>query len=294
MPIIEGSMQRGAGVERGPGAIYYADANNGSNNYSGGSWLQAKATIAAALALMSEGDTLYISGKFKEQVTLSNLHGGVTIQGADDRLPAHADAPWPSGASWLPPDSPTAATPLLTIRSQGVTLSNILFDAPSDAAAVKLERNALSGNSEYDASHANIVNCRFTSGSIGIENAGGCGFVIVEDCRFYDLTSAIKCTSTAVAVPLRWIIRSSVFMTNTNHIQSGMSQCVIIDNVFQGHTTDAIDLAENAGGGNNVVCRNALGGTYSVAGGYIVAAASDEWGGNYNSLSGGVTAADPA
>lgn len=294
MAIIEGSIPRGAGVERGPGAAYYADANNGSDSYGGGSWGQAKATIAAALALMSEGDTLYLSGKFKEQVTLSNLHGGISVIGADDRLPAHADAPWPSGASWLPPDSPTAATPLLTIRSQGVTLRNILFDAPADAAAVKLERNALSGNNEYDASHANIVNCRFTSGAIGIENAGGCGFVIVEECRFYDCTSAIKCTSTAVAVPLRWIVRNNIFQTNTNHIQSGASQWAIIDNVFQGHTTDAIDLAENAGGANNVVSRNALGGTYSQVGGYIPAAASDEWGGNYNSLSGGVTASDPA
>lgn len=294
MPVIEGSIQRGAGVERGPGAAYYADANNGNNGNSGGSWGSAKATIAAALALMSEGDTLYLSGKFKEQVTLSNLHGGITIMGADDRLPAHADAPWPSGASWLPPDAPTAETPLLTIRSQGVTLKNILFDAPADAAAVKLERNALSGNNEYDASHAHIVNCRFTGGSIGIENAGGAGFVFVEDCRFYDLTSAIKCTSTAVAVPLRWVVQKNIFMMNTNHIQSGMSQGVIINNVFQGHTTDAIDLAENAGGGNNVVSRNVLGGTYSIAGGYIVAAASDEWAGNLNSLSGGVTADDPA
>jgi hypothetical protein len=87
-------------------------------------------------------------------------------------------------------------------------------------------------------------------------------------------------------------VRNNIFQTNTNHIQSGASQWTIIDNVFQGHTTDAIDLAENAGGANNIVSRNVLGGTYSAAGGYIVAAASDEWAGNNNAA--GVTGADPA
>lgn len=295
MGVIEGSIQRGAGVERGPGATYYADANNGSDSNSGGSWGGAKLTIASALSLMSEGDTLYLSGKFREQVTLSNLHGGVSIIGADDRLPAHADAPWPSGASWLAPASPTAATPLLTVRSQGVTVQNILFDAPSDAAAIKLERNALSGNSEYDASHFNAVNCRFTSGDTGIENAGGCGFVVIERCRFYDLTNAIKCTSTAVAVPLRWIVKDHcVFMQNTNHILSTFVDSVIMDNVFGKFTTVGIKLSQNGAGTDNVVTRNALSGTYSNVGGYTAAGASDEWGGNYNSLSGGVTASDPA
>lgn len=294
MGVIEGSVQRGAGVERGPGATYYADANNGSDSNSGGSWGGAKLTIAAAVALMSEGDTLYLSGKFREQVTLSNLHGGISIVGADDRLPAHADAPWPSGASWLAPASPASTTALLTVRSQGVTVKNILFDAPSDDACIELERNALSGDSEFDASHFNAVNCRFTSGAAGIENDGGASFVIVEDCRFYDLTNGIICSSTSVAVPLRWIIKDCVFMQNTNHIQSTMTDSVIIDNVFGKFTTIGIDLAQNGAGTDNVVARNALSGTYSAGGGYVVAGSSDEWGGNYNSLSGGVTAADPA
>lgn len=294
MAVKEGTIPRGAGVERGPGNTYYADANNGSDSNSGGSWSGAKLTIAAAHALMDEGDRLYLSGKFKEQVTLTNTVGGVTIEGADDRLPAHADAPWASGASWLPPDAPAAATALLTVRSQGVTVKNILFDAPSDAAAIKLSRNALSGNSEYDASHFNAVNCRFTSGQSGIENDGGCSFVVVEDCRFYDLTNAIKCLGTAVAIPLRWIIRRNEFVKNTNHVVSSLEDSVIRDNTFLRHTTDAIKTTYNGGQGSyNAIWGNLLAGTYSIAGGYT-GAATDEWGGNFNVLSGGVTAADPA
>lgn len=294
MAIIEGAIPRGAGVERGPGVSFYADATNGSNDNDGRSWQTAKATIAAALALMGEGDRLYISGKFREEVTLSNLLGGVSIIGADDRLPAHADSPWPSGASWLPPASPTATTPLLVLRSQGVTLENILFDCPVDAAGVKLERNALSGDNEYDASHANIKNCRFTSGDTGIENAGGASFVVVEGCRFYDLTNAIKCTSTSVAVPLRWIVRKNYFVKNTNHLISSLTDSVVEENVFTRHTTEAINAKYNANQGEyNTFVRNALGGTYSIVGGYTPGA-NDEWGGNFNSLSGGVTADDPA
>jgi len=293
MGIIEGSIPRGAGVERGPGATFYADANNGSDSYGGGSWSQAKLTIAAALAVMSEGDTLYLSGKFREEVILSNLHGGISIIGADDRLPSHADAPWPSGASWLPPASPTAATPLLTVRSQGVTIKNILFDCPVDAAGIELQRNALDGNSEFDASHANIVNCRFTSGLTGIENNGGCGFVIVEDCRFYDLTDGITCVSTSVAVPLRWIVRRNEFVNNTNHIRSSLTQAVIRENTFGKVTTIGIDPSFNSGqGADNVIWGNYLAGTYADE--TYVPGTDNEWGGNFNSLTGGVTAADPA
>lgn len=293
MSIIEGSVPRGAGVERGPGVSYYADANNGSNNNDGRSWQTAKLTIAAAVALMGEGDRLYISGKFREEVVLSNLLGGISIIGADDRLPAHADSPWPSGASWMPPASPTAATPLLTLRSQGVTLENILFDAPVDAAAVKLERNALEGNNEYDASHAHIKNCRFTSGLTGIQNAGGCSFVIVEECRFYDLTDAITCTSTAVAVPLRWIIRRNEFVNNANHIRSSLSQSIIRENTFGKFSALSIDPAFNAAqGGDNVIWGNYLAGTYADED--YVPGTDNEWAGNFNSLAGGVTADDPA
>jgi hypothetical protein len=61
--------------------------------------------------------------------------------------------------------------------------------------------------------------------------------------------------------------------------------------VFGSFTTKGLDLS--GGVGKNVVSRNALSGTYSVVGGYT-AGTDDEWGGNFNSLTGGVTAADPA
>src|SRR5205814_9761010 len=59
--------------------------------------------------------------------------------------------------------------------------SSDLFDAPTAYAAVKLSRNALSGTSEFDASHASIIGCDFRNGLYGIEDSGGCFNVTVRD-----------------------------------------------------------------------------------------------------------------
>lgn len=279
-----------------PGNTYYADANAGSDSDNGLSWENAKLTIDGALNVMSEGDELVIRGKFREQLTPANTLGGITIRGYSNR-PRHADSPWPSGAAWLAPVSPAAATPLLTIRAQGWKLENILFDGPSDAASVKLERNALSGDSEYDASHAMFVGCRFDTGNTGIEDAGGCFNVLVDDCIFRGITDgtgrAIYCSSTAVANPLHWDVRNSRFIDNDNHIVAAASKWFVIDNVFSAASVTT-KISFSGGVAGNIVSKNVLGGTYSHAGGYTEAGAGDEWAGNFNSLSGGVTADDPA
>jgi len=284
---------REAFLERGPGDVLYADASTGSDDNDGTSWTRAKATIGACLALVDEGGTVYINGKFKEQLVLSNLLGGVSIIGAATRLPSYADAPWASGGTWLAPDSPAATTPLLELRSQGCTLENILFDAPSDAAAVKLSRNALSGNSEYDASHVHIKNCRFTGGATGIEDAAGCYGGILEDCRFHQLTHAFKNTSTAVDVPTNWIIQRNWFVNNTNHIVNSLKWSLVQDNFFGVFTTTSLSFrGAGTNGTVNIVTKNYLSGTYSENGGYKDGV-GDEWAGNFNTLSGGITVATP-
>lgn len=282
------------------GREWYVDAVAGSDSSDGTSWDSAVLTVAQAISLASGGDTIYLIGKTREEnVIVPNSKGGLSIVGVGPGHPCHADTPWPyASAAWLPPSSPTADTDLLIIRGQGVRVEGILFDAPVDAAAVRLERNALSGTSEFDASHAVIRNCRFDAGNTGIEDAGGCFNVLVEDCIFRGITDgtgrAIYCSSTAVALPLNWTVRDNRFIDNDNHIIAAASKWFIgPNNVFSdANVTSGIDLT--GGGAGNIVWGNALAGTYSQAGGYIPAGAADEWGGNFNSISGGVTAADPA
>jgi surface antigen len=279
---------------------YFVDGDNGNDAFDGASPDRPYATMAKAFSVIASGDTIHVRGNIREELTTPAQVFDVTIIGASNR-PRHADttpAGGESGATWRPPASPTAATPLLIIQQQGWTIQNILFDAPVDAAAIRLLRNGAAGNAERDASHASIIGCRFDSGLIGIENNGGAAFVLVQGCRFYRLTGSgaagIKCTSTAIAVPLNWQIIASHFAGNASHLLSSLSGSEIRWNTFGNFTaTLSVDVQSNSGqGANNVLTQNYLSGTYSATA--YPPGTDNEWAGNYNSLTGGVTAADPA
>lgn len=293
MGVIEGSITRGAGVERGPGTVRYVNTVSGSDSYGGGSWGQAKLTMAAAVALCSSGDIIYFVGRVSEHVTTPVNVMDVSIIGANTR-PRHADASPAGGnksAQWQAPAAD--ASPLCDVLQQGWRFENILFDAPAAAAAVRLFRNGGAGDLERDAGHSSFKGCRFVGGATGIEESGGVGHILVEDCEFHDLTHGIKSTSGAgIGQPLlRSTIRGCRFRSNTNHIVSGAQELHITDCNFGSFTTKGIDLS--GGVGKNVVSRNTLSGTYSIVGGYTPGT-TDEWGGNFNALTGGVTAAVPA
>jgi hypothetical protein len=283
------------------GGIWFVDPT-AAGSQDGSDWDNAYLTMAAALASVKSGDTIYFVGNIREQLLAPNLVFDVSIVGASNR-PRNADAVPGAlsqrAATWRGPASPAATTPLLTLRHQGWTLSNFLMNAPADAAAVKLQRNALSGADEDDASHASFLGIRFAGGNTGIEDAGGHFNVLVDDCFFWLVTDAtgraIWTSSIAVALPLAWEIRNSRFLSNDNHIIAPASRWVIHDNYFgaEGVTTK-IDL--NGGLAGNIITRNYLGGTYSISGGYRGAGAADEWAGNYNPVTAGqgITEADPA
>lgn len=278
------------------GNTYFVDPNTGADGRTGDSWETALDTMEEAFTRLSSGDTIFFRGKVKEQVTAPVQVFDVTIIGAANR-PRHADAApvgSESAASWVPPDSPTSSTPLLKVLQQGWTVANCLFDAPSDAAAILLSSTGGSGDAERDATHFSAVGVKFANGQSGIEDTGGTHHLLIDDCEFNALTNGYKCNSTGIRVPSYNTIRDSYFVNNTNHIVSSMNYSVLHGNTLIKHTTTAINLAANSSQGEyNSVWGNALGGTYSIAGGYTPGA-NDEWGGNFNSLSGGVTAADPA
>jgi hypothetical protein len=293
-------------ITPGRGDQWFVDTQHGANTNSGESWAAALSTMNEALSRAQTNDVVYFVGDVREEVTGSNLKFDITIVGCGGKH--HADQPdstyntnrgYPVGSSvWRPPAAPTTATPLLALRGRGWKFVNILFDCPVDAAAVRLERNALSGLSEYDPSHAQFIKCDFRAGLYGIHDDGGCFNVLVDDCDFYALSESggagIITTSTSVAVPLRWTVQNSRFIDNVNHIKVSASRWTVKNNSFMKHTTDAINLkAVSSQGEYNWVVNNALSGTYSISGGYTPGS-NDEWAGNWNVLSGGVTAADPA
>lgn len=272
------------------GRVLFVDGNRGADGQNGKLPGRSFATLTKALSVASSGDTIYLRGNVTENVTAPAGLFDITIIGAGNR-PRHADAHTGnngySGATWK---ASVTSDPLCIVRQQGWRFENILFACPTTDAALDFIRDAASGDSERDSSHAIIRGCRFAGGQDGIRITGTENVfnVLVEDCIFHDKTGTAIVSSGGYAH--RWVIRNNEFVENVNHIDVGFTQAVIRGNNFGKFTTKSIDLT---GGANNAVFGNHLSGTYSNAGGYT-AGTNDEWGGNFNSLSGGVTAADPA
>ena len=271
-----------------PGTNWYVDTFRGSStgSFDGKSWRAPFATMAKALTSAQTGDTIYFRGDVREEITGDHLKFDITIVGVGGKH--HPDQPAAGydygSTTWRPPASPTSATPLLKVRGRGWKFINVFFDCPVDSAAVYLERNALSGTSEYDASHASFFGCRFVDGKYGIQDVGGCYNVTVDSCEFKAMTTAaIANTSTAVANPLNWKVRNCLFPANTSsfgnatHIDSPLNCAHLSGNHFGTVTSTAL-YVDLTGGNTNVVTGNYCMGSYDTSD--YVAGTGDGWSGN--------------
>lgn len=276
-------------------SVWFIDAQLGSDSNDGRNPKNPVKTLATVFGNGSSskaksGDTVLIVGNFTEEVTAYNLLEDITLIGIGNR-PRHADKARDyasysyagiSGCSWRQASSHGATTPLLKLRGQGWHIENILFVPPSDAAALYLERNALSDVSEYDPSHLVVKGCRFAGGQDGVHDVGGSFNVKFEDCKFHDQTSVgIEGINTAVAVPSHWEIVNCRFDNNAEHVKMSLSYGTIRGNVF-GRRTGTYGLniiALSAQGDYNNVFGNTFAGDYD--GGYL-GGANDNWAGNYS------------
>jgi hypothetical protein len=281
------------------GKTWYVDPARGQNG-GGTSWDDSFATMAQAFAKIGSGDTIRFCGKVVEQLVTPVQIFDVKVIGMGAR-PRHADST-PSGGNthasqWAPPASGgVAAQATVRVLQQGWVFENILFTAvDANAGMIELVRNADAGDAERDASHATIRGCRFTGAGIGIK-VGAASFtelvfnVLVEDCKFNSCTFGIGGTG-QFNQP---IIRGNHFTMNTNSVDVAIEGGVVYDNIFGKFTTQSLEMSGGVGTDPNVVTKNYLFGTYSINGGYKVHHADDEWAGNWNTLSGGITIADPA
>lgn len=263
--------------------------HQGSDSNSGRSPNSPLATITRALALVDSYDVIVISGVFREQCVAPQDVFDVTIVGAANRPRQATDGGVATGggSSWLAPAVPTATTPLLKLREQGWTLSNFMMAPVASSACVRVSR-AEPLVTDYDASHATFQNMYFVGGGalgIGIEDVGGCGFVLIENCRFQALLdTAIKGISTGVAVPQGWIIQNNTFRGNLNDIKMSSNFGLIKENSFftpgSGATNKVISTTFiGAQGGNNNLLWNQFPNTEAeiAPGSGYTGAATDNW-----------------
>ena len=291
MPIIEGSVSRQQ-IPAVVGAVWYADS--AKSGLGGGSWGDAFATVAAAVAAASAGDTIMIKGSFIEAVTIAVAKTGLKIIGAGTG---------PNQARW------TAATDAvaLTINAENVWIENIRFSPPAYAANRATSAITLGG-----ANWTVIRKCRFQgkTGSQAAIYSPVCDSdnVTIEECDFYYMNTAtygagIVGVETGGLSYSGWKIKNCNFSSCAIGININGRCCVITGcNIAEGGVNPAgalatllalgIDLSGTSSGGN-IVTRNMLGGTYSSTL-YKVGASADEWAGNFNVITGGVTAANPA
>jgi hypothetical protein len=267
------------------GAVYYVDANLGSDSYDGRSWGTAFLTMAAAFAVLDSGDTIVFRGKIREQLTAPAQIFDVTIIGAGNR-PRHADDTPDGGQeaanTWTTPASPTAATPLLKLQQQGWRVVNVLFAGPSDAACVQLHRTADSGDDEKDASHAEFINCRFASGQDGISDTGGCFNVVVRNCKFGAVTAFCILGVGNIGVgQLEWTIVDNEFLEFTNGIKIAGFRCRVQNNLFTDggtpNTTVVCNMANGGGAGNFIIYNFFQTATANFNTPDVVGSATDVW-----------------
>lgn len=291
VPVVGG----GSGPFKPFAKYWFVDGNLGSNGNTGESPEDPFLTMAFAFTRVRSGDVICWRGNIREQISTPAGIFDVSVIGCGN-VPRHADAHTGNNgytaATWKLPASPTAATPLLTVRQQGWMISNGLFDGPTDAAAIQLFRDAGSGDAEDDASHALIIGNKFVAAQNHIEFKGGLSQCQIIGNTFFGSTAAslVNTVGAGVGTNNYYVIQGNNFQDNASHIIVPTNNAAIYGNTIGNFTTTGISLT---GGAENAVWGNQLSGTYSIVGGYV-AGTNDEWSGNFNSLSGGVTAADPA
>jgi hypothetical protein len=241
------------------GVSYFVNATSGLDTNDGRTWDTAFLTMTAAFAAIDSGDTIYFNGKIKEQLTTPVQVFDVTVVGASNR-PRHAD-PTPdggqSGATWTTRATPATTTPLVKVLQQGWRFENILFAGPSASSCVLGFRDGGAGDAERDASHLELVGCRFASGQDGFESSGGCYNVGIYGCSFHDLTGyPINHTAGAgIAASYRWQIKGNRFQGNAKWIDTfNGNSWEITDNVVVKTTTPGLDTSGGTGG--NAILRN--------------------------------------
>lgn len=273
------------------GSIYFVDSVNGDDDNDGLSWDTALATIAAAVALAVAGDTILIKGSFDEAVTVAVA--GLSIIGAGTT---------PKESQWTGDTDEVC----LTITAEHVLVQNIYFRPPVYSAGTPAAIQ-LSG-----ANHARIIGCQFqgrTGSHKAIYSAAATSDnVHILGCEFRYMNTAthgvaILGVEAGGLSYSGWRIKDCLFHSCVTGINicgrvCEITGCTVLEYGINPAGAVAavlalgIDLSGTSSGGN-AVWGNQLGGTYDATL-YKVGASGDQWAGNFNVLTGGVTAANPS
>jgi hypothetical protein len=243
------------------GRAWFVDTAAGISGANGRTSATAFLTMAEAFAAIASGDTIYFRGNINETLTSPTGAADITIIGAGNR-PRHADThplnSEKSGATWK--IGALGNLPLLIIRNPGWRIQNVLFAAHASNYAIRLDRTAIEDATEQDASHLEVIGCRFASGGGGISDTGGCVDIGIYRNRFEALTTACILGVGNIGVGQSdWDIRDNTFDGFTNGVKIAGFGCRIQGNTFTAggtpNTTFVLNT-NNGGGSNNFIIEN--------------------------------------
>ena len=260
--------------------LYRGKINNVHYLFPQGGVSGAFTTFSDLAPQLRSRDVIILGGVLREQAVAPLGVFDVILMGAADipRQATSSGVPTGGGATWLAPTSPTALSPLLTLREQGWIVTNIMFGAVASTPAIRLKRQE---NATYpDASHALIDNCYFATQGLTAEVGIGSESLfhsVIQNCLFQGLTgTAILGESVSIAQPQLNKILNCYFRECVNAIDWPQDYGVIDGNRFKDITTKKIDV--NVGADNYVGINffDQAAASITIANGYI-GNASDVW-----------------
>lgn len=249
-----------------------AQGGKGSAGHDGRSWETPLLTMAAALNVAQDFDTINFVGRISEQGLVS-AKSYITIRGGGPQ--PKVNACWkPSG--WG-----------LTVNHKGWVFENFKIEPATDMAFVRAVQSA--GVNGSDGVFANVeVNGGFALlQGVSVDNWS------IVDVLAHDMQTVITVTDVLHSAALRWLIAGCRFMNNDNHVVAALGDSVIMGNLFQAignSKTTTTKLNTFGGAGRNIVTQNVMTGTYDIANGYR-AHANDSW--YDNNISSGKTSSLP-
>ncbi|MEE9158104.1 MAG: hypothetical protein V3U60_06935 [Gammaproteobacteria bacterium] len=304
-------IQAKSGLEvQPPTTDYFIDTTNGSDNNAGkGSWELAFATIQAGFDAVN---TLATRGRARIFVAPGGYTETLT-------LPTNANGPFGQLIAWQPTENrvsgavflaaAAAADILITVRARGWLIDGFeigLGAGTGGGAGIRLDKKTSGANADYTT----IKNCHFSGGQnsrMGIDFRNNVLYAQILNCLFNGIHNtsddgeAIGSSNSDTSVSSNQVIRGCKFQGNNKHISFNgnrgpndalIEDCLLLDDTNK-TATKYVDLSSGTVG-YNVVRRNVFDGTYSIAGGYESAQATDIWVENFGQATMAVLTALPA
>ncbi len=291
--------ESGGGLIGIAGRRLFVNSVTGNDNTQDGlSIYEPKKTIQAAVDLAQDYSTIFIDGRFDEDVVGPAWASGAGAENVTIRGMSGGSGWYPNAPEWRSSNN-TTGIPLI-LRSVGWSIEGIKFRVPTTNVAVKL-RYRVNDSDVYDAVSPNLAaccrikKCWFYGGGTGLTgiNLLGAPYCTLIEGNYFELIvnasggKCITCTESSMASPFRTFIIGNIFNEVEGMIDfnaKGTNASIIAGNILQGtaHGGYSGHWKCSLGPGNdNTVVGNYFGGDFSLTGGYK-AGSGDMWiGGNW-------------